>query len=147
VSTCRALPSPLPRIPAAPRPRDPDRWLRAQESPGPAEAGALWRCVPLPTRPGAVVTNGVRPGAEKKTALDGTWTSGKGGEKVALYLYRGAAALNSPGFCTGTIDASARIRLTCAKGSRARTSGHAVLRSGALVVSWQNGPKDTLHRH
>jgi hypothetical protein len=109
--------------------------------------GGASRSVPLPTRPGAVVTNGVRPGAEKKTALDGTWTSGKGGEKVALYLYRGAAALNSPGFCTGTIDASARIRLTCAKGSRARTSGHAVLRSGALVVSWQNGPKDTLHRH
>ncbi|MBO2462974.1 hypothetical protein [Actinomadura violacea] len=109
--------------------------------------GGTARSAPLPTRPGAVVTNGVRPGAEKKTTLDGTWTSAAGGEKVALYLYRGAAALNSPGFCTGTIDASAQIKLTCAKGSRARTSGRAVLRSGALVVSWQNGPKDTLHRH
>ncbi|QKG24944.1 hypothetical protein [Actinomadura verrucosospora] len=108
--------------------------------------GGTARSAPLPTRPGAVVTNGVRPGAEKKTALDGTWTSAAGGEKVALYLYRGAAALNSPGFCTGTIDASARITLTCAKGSRARTSGRAELRSGALVVSWQDGPRDTLHR-
>lgn len=114
---------------------------------GTAPSGGASRSAPLPTRPGAVVTNGVRPGAEKKTALDGTWTSAKGGEKVALYLYRGAAALNSPGFCTGTIDASARIRLTCARGSRARTSGRAVLRSGALVVSWRNGPRDTLHRH
>ncbi len=34
--------------------------------------------------------------------MDGTWTSAKGSEKVALYLYRGAAALNSPGLCTGT---------------------------------------------
>lgn len=113
---------------------------------GAAASGGGARSAPLPTRPGAVVTNGVRPGAERKTALDGTWTSAKGGEKVALYLYRGAAALNSPGFCTGTIDASARIRLTCARGSRARTSGHAVLRSGALVISWQDGPRDTLHR-
>lgn len=69
---------------------------------GAAPSGGASRSGPFPTRPGAVVTNDVRPGEEKKTALDGTWTSAKSGEKIALYLYRGAAAQNSFGFCTGT---------------------------------------------
>ncbi|WP_433474609.1 hypothetical protein ACQPZP_38690 [Spirillospora sp. CA-142024] len=106
---------------------------------GPAPSAATFR----PTPP---VLNGVRPGAEKKSPLDGNWTAGSGKGRVALYLYRGAAALNSPGFCTGTVDASGGIKLSCANGSRDRVAGRAVLRSGKLVVSWTGGPKDVLHR-
>ncbi|MCP9953106.1 hypothetical protein LUX33_34840 [Actinomadura madurae] len=90
--------------------------------------------------------NGVRPGAEKKSSLDGNWTAGSGSRRVALFLYRGAAALNAPGFCTGTVDASGKIKLTCANGSRDRLTGHAELRSGKLVVSWTGGRRDVLHR-
>lgn len=102
---------------------------------------------PAPTaRPTPPVLNGVRPGAEKKSRLDGTWTAGSGSRRVALFLYRGAAALNSPGFCTGTVDAKGRIKLSCANGSRDRLDGRAALRSGELVVTWTGGPKDVLHR-
>lgn len=97
-------------------------------------------------RPAPPVLNGVRPGAEKKSSLDGNWTAGSGSRRVALFLYRGAAALNAPAFCTGTIDASGQIKLSCANGSRDRIAGHAVLRSGTLVVTWTGGPKDVLHR-
>ncbi|MEU9871161.1 hypothetical protein AB0C87_25355 [Actinomadura sp. NPDC048021] len=97
-------------------------------------------------RPTPPVLNGVRPGAEKKSPLDGTWTTGSGSRRVALFLYRGAAALNAPGFCTGTVDAQGRIKLSCANGSRDRLDGRAALRSGELVVTWAGGPKDVLHR-
>ncbi|URN09266.1 hypothetical protein LUW74_41910 [Actinomadura madurae] len=97
-------------------------------------------------RPTPPVLNGVRPGAEKKSSLDGNWTAGSGSRRVALFLYRGAAALNAPGFCTGTVDASGKIKLTCANGSRDRLTGHAELRSGKLVVSWTGGRRDVLHR-
>ncbi|MEV3921575.1 hypothetical protein [Actinomadura coerulea] len=97
-------------------------------------------------RPTPPVLNGVRPGAEKKSRLDGTWTAGSGSRRVALFLYRGAAALNSPGFCTGTVDAKGRIKLSCANGSRDRLDGRAALRSGRLVVTWTGGPEDVLHR-
>ncbi|MEO3826798.1 hypothetical protein [Actinomadura sp. B10D3] len=109
----------------------------AASSPAPATASA---------RPTPPVLNGVRPGAEKKSSLDGNWTAGSGSRRVALFLYRGAAALNAPGFCTGTVDASGRIKLTCANGSRDRLIGHAELRSGKLVVSWTGGRRDVLHR-
>ncbi|MEU8304535.1 hypothetical protein AB0C84_13335 [Actinomadura sp. NPDC048955] len=105
---------------------------------------------PSPSAPAArtapPVLNGVRPGAEKKSQLDGTWTAGSGSRRVALFLYRGAAALNAPGFCTGTVDAQGRIKLSCANGSRDRTDGRAALRSGKLVVTWTGGPKDVLRR-
>ncbi|WP_412516187.1 hypothetical protein K8Z49_34785 [Actinomadura madurae] len=97
-------------------------------------------------RPTPPILNGVRPGAEKKSSLDGNWTAGSGSRRVALFLYRGAAALNAPGFCTGTVDASGKIKLTCANGSRDRLTGHAELRSGKLVVSWTGGRRDVLHR-
>ncbi|MEV0664531.1 hypothetical protein ACIBI3_26490 [Actinomadura luteofluorescens] len=97
-------------------------------------------------RPTPPVLNGVRPGAEKKSRLDGTWTAGSGSRRVALFLYRGAAALNSPGFCTGTVDAQGRIKLSCANGSRERLDGRAALHSGKLVVTWTGGPKDVLRR-
>ncbi|MGI5206677.1 hypothetical protein ACQEU6_34525 [Spirillospora sp. CA-108201] len=97
-------------------------------------------------RPTPPLLNGVRPGAELKSPLDGTWTAGAGSRRVALFLYRGAAALNSPGFCTGTVDGTGRIKLSCANGSRDRLDGRAALRSGTLVVTWTGGPKDVLHR-
>ncbi|WP_141580795.1 hypothetical protein [Actinomadura sp. WMMA1423] len=97
-------------------------------------------------RPTPPLQNGVRPGAEKKSELDGTWTAGSGSRRVALFLFRGAAALNSPGFCTGTVDAQGRIKLSCANGSHDRVDGRAVLRSGKLVVTWAGGPKDVLRR-
>ncbi|GGT92461.1 hypothetical protein [Actinomadura citrea] len=97
-------------------------------------------------RPTPPLLNGVRPGAEKKSQMDGTWTAGSGSRRVALFLYRGAAALNSPGFCTGTVDAKGRIKLSCANGSRERLDGRAALRSGKLVVTWTGGPEDVLHR-
>ncbi|MCO6008629.1 hypothetical protein NE236_27010 [Actinoallomurus purpureus] len=95
-----------------------------------------------PSAPGAVPTmNGVRPGAEKKSAADGTWGARTGGTRVALYLFRGAAALNSPYFCAGTIDGAMRIALTCANGARDRLSGHAALGAGGgtLTVAWDAG--------
>ncbi|MES9543442.1 MULTISPECIES: hypothetical protein [unclassified Actinomadura] len=97
-------------------------------------------------RPTPPLLNGVRPGVEKKSALDGTWTAGSGSQRVALFLFRGAAALNSPGFCTGTVDATGRIKLSCANGSHDRIDGRAVLRSGKLVITWAGGPKDVLQR-
>lgn len=97
-------------------------------------------------RPTPPVMNGVRPGAEKKSSLDGTWTAGSGKKRVALYLYRGAAALNAPGFCTGTVDTSGRIKLTCANGPGDRVSGRAVLHADTLVVTWSGGVKDSLRR-
>ncbi|MES9538885.1 hypothetical protein [Actinomadura sp. NPDC000600] len=96
--------------------------------------------------PGAVVLNGVRPGAEKKSALDGTWTAGSGGARVRLHLYRGAAALNAPDFCTGTVNASGHIKLTCTKGTGKRTAGTAAAHANTLTVHWTSGLKDTLHR-
>jgi hypothetical protein len=97
-------------------------------------------------RPTPQVMNGVRPGAEKKSPLDGNWTAGSGSDRVALFLYRGAAAMNAPGFCTGTVDASGQIKLTCANGTRDRLTGRAELRSGKLVVNWTGGRRDVLHR-
>ncbi|MFD0537962.1 hypothetical protein ACFQY7_33720 [Actinomadura luteofluorescens] len=110
--------------------------VRASPGPGPRR--------PRRRRGAPPVLNGVRPGAEKKSQLDGTWTAGSGSRRVALFLYRGAATLNAPGFCTGTVDAQGRIKLSCANGSRDRTDGRAALRSGKLVVTWTGGPKDVL---
>jgi hypothetical protein len=112
---------------------------------GPSSGGASSGASPSGT-PGAVVLNGVRPGAEKKSALDGTWTAGSGVARVRLHLYRGAAALNAPDFCTGTVNASGHIRLTCAKGTGKRTTGTAVAHANTLTVHWTSGLDDTLHR-
>ncbi|MGI5165203.1 hypothetical protein ACQEU3_12670 [Spirillospora sp. CA-253888] len=90
--------------------------------------------------------NGVRPGAEKKSSLDGTWLARTGGQRVALHLFRGAAALNSPGFCSGTIDKAARIKMTCANGGGPRAAGKAALRGRTLVVTWEGGTRDTFRR-
>ncbi|MFC9969294.1 hypothetical protein ACFVH6_00170 [Spirillospora sp. NPDC127200] len=90
--------------------------------------------------------NGVRPGAEKGSSLDGTWLARTGGQRVALHLFRGAAALNSPAFCSGTIDKAARIKMTCANGNGPRAEGRAALRGRTLVVTWEGGAKDAFRR-
>jgi hypothetical protein len=89
--------------------------------------------------PGAPVTvNGVTPGRAAPSKLDGTWTSGG----VKLFFYRGAAALNAPNFCTGTVDAQNAIVLTCADHSTKRTQGKAVLDGKNLTVTWTSGTVD-----
>ncbi|MFC6884351.1 MULTISPECIES: hypothetical protein [Actinomadura] len=97
---------------------------------------------PSASRPSPPTVNGVRPGAERRSSLDGTWTSGK----VALHLFRGAAALNRPTFCSGTVAASGDITLTCANGDRTRTRGRASLTSRTLTVGWTGGVRDVLRR-
>ncbi|MQY06147.1 hypothetical protein [Actinomadura macrotermitis] len=94
----------------------------------------------VPTAP--VTTNGVTPGRAAPSKLDGMWTSGT----VKLSFYRGAAALSTPNFCTGTVDAHNAITLTCADNSTARTSGKAVVRGSALTVTWAGGTVDKLTR-
>ncbi|GAA4636980.1 hypothetical protein GCM10023196_088990 [Actinoallomurus vinaceus] len=96
----------------------------------------------------APTINGVHPGAERKSAADGTWVARSGNTRVALYLFRGAAALNAPYFCTGTVDAAMRIALTCANGARDRTAGRAALGAGArtLTVAWNGGIEDVFRR-
>ncbi|GAB3964325.1 hypothetical protein GCM10029978_024540 [Actinoallomurus acanthiterrae] len=96
----------------------------------------------------APAINGVHPGAERKSAADGTWVAGTGNARVALYLFRGAAALNAPYFCTGTVDAAMRIALTCANGARDRTAGRATLGAGGriLTVAWDGGNEDVFQR-
>ncbi|MEV0406113.1 hypothetical protein [Actinoallomurus sp. NPDC050550] len=101
-----------------------------------------------PVAGSAPAINGVHPGAERKSAADGTWVTGTGNARVALYLFRGAAALNAPYFCTGTVDAAMRIALTCANGARDRTTGHATLGAGGriLTVAWDGGIEDVFQR-
>ncbi|WP_433175050.1 hypothetical protein [Actinoallomurus sp. CA-150999] len=111
-------------------------------TPGTAQAGRA------PGIGSAPAVNGVHPGAERKSAADGTWVTGTGNTRVALYLFRGAAALNAPYFCTGTVDAAMRIALTCANGARDRTTGHATLGAGGriLTVAWDGGIEDVFQR-
>jgi hypothetical protein len=100
----------------------------------------------VPTGSPSVVLNGVRPGREKATRLDGKWAATTSGVKVALYLYRGAAAINKPRFCSGTIDAAGAVRLTCADKDTGRTVGKAVLKGTTLTVTWSSGPTDHFTR-
>ncbi|RFU41157.1 hypothetical protein DZF91_13335 [Actinomadura logoneensis] len=93
-----------------------------------------------PSTPGTV--NGVAPGRAAPSKLDGTWTAGG----VKLFFYRGAAALNTPNFCTGTVDPQNTITLTCADGSTKRTQGKAVLDGKTLTVTWTGGTVDKLTR-
>ena len=101
-----------------------------------------------PTGVPTVAINGVHPGTERASGTDGTWVARTGGAKVALYLYRGAAALNAPRFCSGTIDSAKLLKLTCVDSNRDRVSGHAALGSGGktLSVSWDGGLKDSFKR-
>ncbi|WP_026415503.1 hypothetical protein [Actinomadura oligospora] len=91
---------------------------------------------------GPVTINGVTPGRAAPSKLDGTWTSGQ----VKLFFYRGAAALNSPNFCTGSITPQNAITLTCADRSTQRTQGTAELSGSSLKVTWTGGTVDTLTR-
>lgn len=98
---------------------------------------------PSASTPGAPVTiNGVAPGRAAPSKLDGTWTSGG----VKLFFYRGAAALNAPNFCTGTVDAHNAITLTCADHSTKRTQGKAELAGSSLTVTWKGGTVDKFTR-
>jgi hypothetical protein len=114
---------------------------------GTPSAGASFAGKP-PTGVPTAAINGVHPGTEKASGTDGTWVARTGGAKVALYLYRGAAALNAPRFCSGTIDSAKLLKLTCVDSNRDRTSGHAALGSGGktLTVSWDGGIKDSFKR-
>jgi len=104
------------------------------------------RSAAIPSGTPSVVLNGVRPGQEKATKIDGRWRATTGGIKVALYLYRGAAAINTPRFCSGTIDATGLVKLACADKNPDRTAGRATLKGNTLTVTWQGGPTDTFTR-
>ncbi|MCP2335532.1 hypothetical protein [Actinomadura rupiterrae] len=82
------------------------------------------------------------PGRAAPSKLDGTWTSGT----VKMFFYRGAAALNAPNFCTGTVDAHNAITLTCADKSTKRTKGKAEFTGSGLTVTWTDGTVDKLTR-
>ncbi|MFC4910676.1 hypothetical protein [Actinomadura gamaensis] len=105
-----------------------------------ADGGQAAPSRPAPSAP--VTMNGVQPGRAAPSKLDGTWTSGR----VKLFFYRGAAAVNSPTLCTGTVDAQNTIALTCADKSTERTRGKAVLSGSALTVTWTSGTVDRLTR-
>ncbi|MFC5180308.1 hypothetical protein [Actinomadura harenae] len=109
--------------------------------PGGGPAGST----PAPSSgvPGAPVTiNGVQPGRAAPSSLDGTWAS----SRVKMFFYRGAAALNSPNFCTGTVDPQNTITLTCADHSTERAQGKAEVSGSSLKVTWASGTVDTLTR-
>ncbi|MEV5569303.1 hypothetical protein AB0L06_04580 [Spirillospora sp. NPDC052269] len=108
--------------------------------PGSGPAGSTPE--PSSGAPGAPVINGVQPGRAAPSKLDGTWTSGQ----VKLFFYRGAAALNSPNFCTGAVTPQNAITLTCADHSTTRTQGKAELSGTSLKVTWTGGTVDTLTR-
>ncbi|MTE20479.1 hypothetical protein F0L17_15455 [Streptomyces sp. TRM43335] len=88
--------------------------------------------------------------ADEEGGVDGTWSSGDGGDALVLSVGDGQAALLGATACTGTVSTDAdpiTLDLTCGDGSSDHTEGTVRSVDGEeLTIEWGSGTTDTFTR-